>query len=67
MPSGTQPSDAVKSKQQDGGPDGPGNSHPLGRLPAALESLVTGVRDCKVVLVGSRYYIADGPPASTAR
>jgi len=28
--------------------------------PQTLESLITGVRDCKVVLVGNRYYIVEG-------
>jgi hypothetical protein len=28
--------------------------------PSTLESLITGVRDCKVVLVGDRYYIVEG-------
>ena len=28
--------------------------------PQTLASLITGVRDCKVVLVGNRYYIVDG-------
>jgi hypothetical protein len=28
--------------------------------PTTLESLITGVRDCKVVLVGDRYYIVEG-------
>lgn len=28
--------------------------------PTTLESLITGVRDCKVVLVGNRYYIVEG-------
>jgi len=28
--------------------------------PQTLESLITGVRDCKVVLVGDRYYIIEG-------
>jgi hypothetical protein len=28
--------------------------------PTTLESLITGVRDCKVVRVGSRYYIVEG-------
>ncbi|MBD2750637.1 hypothetical protein IC232_28715 [Microvirga sp. BT688] len=28
--------------------------------PTILESLITGVRDCKVVLVGDRYYILEG-------
>jgi hypothetical protein len=28
--------------------------------PPTLESLITGVRDCKVVLVGNRYYIVEG-------
>jgi len=28
--------------------------------PPTLVSLITGVRDCKVVLVGNRYYIVEG-------
>jgi hypothetical protein len=28
--------------------------------PSTLESLVTGIRECKVVLVGDRYYIVEG-------
>jgi hypothetical protein len=28
--------------------------------PTTLESLITGVRDCKIVLVGNRYYIVEG-------
>jgi hypothetical protein len=28
--------------------------------PPTLQSLITGVRDCKVVLVGNRYYIVEG-------
>ena len=28
--------------------------------PQTLASLITGVRDCKVVLVGNRYYIVEG-------
>jgi hypothetical protein len=28
--------------------------------PPTLVSLITGVRDCKVVLIGSRYYIVEG-------
>ena len=28
--------------------------------PTTLESLITGVRDCKVVRVGNRYYIVEG-------
>ena len=28
--------------------------------PQTLESLLTGVRDCKVVLIGNRYYIVEG-------
>jgi len=25
-----------------------------------LESLITGIRECKVVLVGARYYVVEG-------
>ena len=50
MLSWMQRSDAVKSKHQEGGPDGPDNGHPFGRLPAHRERLVTGVRNCKVAL-----------------
>jgi hypothetical protein len=28
--------------------------------PQTLESLITGVRDCKVVLIGNRYYVVEG-------
>jgi hypothetical protein len=28
--------------------------------PTILESLITGVRDCKVVVIGNRYYIVEG-------
>jgi hypothetical protein len=28
--------------------------------PRTLESLITGVRECKVVLIGNRYYIVEG-------
>ena len=29
--------------------------------PETLESLITGIRDCRVVLIGDRYYIVEGP------
>jgi hypothetical protein len=28
--------------------------------PETLESLITGIRDCKVVLIKDRYYIVEG-------
>ncbi len=32
----------------------------LVECPETLESLITGIRDCRVVLVGDRYYIVEG-------
>jgi hypothetical protein len=32
----------------------------LVECPATLESLITGIRDCKVVRVGNQYYIVEG-------
>jgi hypothetical protein len=32
----------------------------LVECPQTLASLITGIRDCRVVLVGNRYYIVEG-------